>query len=142
MRMLFLMSTRTGWAKIMYDSVACTEIDYALIQKYQPYWGIFFIFFMLFGSFFLLNLFVGIIISNYNRERDKIGGNNLLTTRQKEWIDTRLLAINSLPEKKLKCPDNKIRKFFFLIRAHKAFDYIIITCITTNSIILLLKWEA
>lgn len=103
------MSTKTGWAKIMYDSMACTEIDYVLVQKNQPYWAIFFIVFMLIGSFFLLNLFVGVVISNFNRERDKIGGNNLLTEAQKEWIDSRLLVINSKPEKKLKPPRNRIR---------------------------------
>lgn len=36
---------------------------------------------MIVGSFFLLNLFVGVVISSFNREKDKIGGNNLLTDR-------------------------------------------------------------
>lgn len=97
MRMLFLMSTRTGWAKIMYDALATTEIDYIIIQKYQPYWALFFIAFIFIGAFFLLNLFVGVVISNYSREREKISGANLLTEKQKEWIDTRLSVINSKP---------------------------------------------
>ena len=47
----------------------------------------------------LLNLFVGVVISTFNREKEKIGGNNLLTDRQKEWLDLRLLVINSKPVK-------------------------------------------
>jgi hypothetical protein len=41
---------------------------------------------MVVGAFFLLNLFVGIVISSFNREKDALGGGSLLTDKQKEWI--------------------------------------------------------
>jgi hypothetical protein len=34
---------------------------------------LFFVFFMLFGSFFLVNLFVGIIVDNFAAKREEIG---------------------------------------------------------------------
>jgi len=59
---------------------------------------------MVVGSFFLLNLFVGVVISSFNRQKDLLGGNTLLTEKQKEWIDTHLVVLKSQPEKKIKVP--------------------------------------
>jgi len=39
--------------------------------KVSPYLSIFFLIFMVFGAFFIINLFVGVVISTYNREIDK-----------------------------------------------------------------------
>ena len=61
----------------------------------------------------MLNLFIGVVISTFNREKEKIGMNHLLTARQKDWLDTRILIIKTRPIKKLKMPENRIRKFFF-----------------------------
>lgn len=134
------MATTTGWAAIMFTSMSATDIDQELIKNSNPYWSLFFILFIIVGSFFLLNLFVGVVISNFNREKDKIGGNNLLTDRQKEWIDIRLLVINSKPVKKFKPPSSKIRKICFFIQDHRFFDRLILACIILNTIVLTLRW--
>ena len=36
---------------------------------------------MIVGNFFLLNLFVGVVISTYNREKEVLGRNFLLTEK-------------------------------------------------------------
>jgi len=36
---------------------------------------------MLLGCFFFINLFVGVVVSTFNSEHDKLGGNNLLTDK-------------------------------------------------------------
>jgi hypothetical protein len=40
---------------------------------------IFFIVFMVVGSFFFLNVFVGIVISSFNRQKEQLGGLSLLS---------------------------------------------------------------
>jgi hypothetical protein len=70
---------------------------------------------MVVGSFFLLNLFVGVVISSFNRQKDLLGGNTLLTEKQKEWIATHLVVLKSQPEKKIKVPKNLIRRICFLV---------------------------
>ena len=110
---LFQMSSTSGWTDVMFTAVAATDIDYEPIQGSNPYWQLFFILFMIVGGIFMLNLFIGVVISNFNREKEKIGMNNLLTDRQKEWLDTRLIVIKSKPIKKLKAPENRIRKALF-----------------------------
>jgi hypothetical protein len=44
-----------------------------------PIYASFFVLFIIIGSFFIINLFVGVIISAYNREIEKHGKNFLLT---------------------------------------------------------------
>ena len=75
----------------------------------HPHWVIFFIGFMVVGSFFLLNLFVGVVISSFNREKDLLGGNTLLTEKQKEWIETHILVLKSQPVRKMQVPTNWLR---------------------------------
>ena len=47
----------------------------------SPIWVIFFIVFIIVGGFFFLNLFVGVVISTFNSEHEKLGGNDLLTEK-------------------------------------------------------------
>jgi hypothetical protein len=53
--------------------------------------------FMIIGSFFLLNLFVGIVISSFNKQKDVIGGTAQLTELQRQWIDTHLMVLKCSP---------------------------------------------
>ena len=98
---LFVMSTITGWADIMYQCAKATSIDHLPGEVINPVWVFFFIFFIIVGSFFFLNLFVGVVISTFNSEHDKLGGYDLLTEKQREWIDLRLLVLRSAPMRKL-----------------------------------------
>lgn len=79
MLILFHMSTTVGWAEVMYIGMSRSGIDYDLIPKNQPGWAFFFIAFMVIGSFFILNLFVGIVISTFNQEKANLGKSFLLT---------------------------------------------------------------
>jgi Ion transport protein len=96
---LFVLATTSGWADIMMSCIQSTEIDYLPDEKAEmsPIWVTFFVIFIIVGAFFFLNLFVGVVISTFNSEHDKLGGNDLLTEKQKEWIELRLLVLRSQP---------------------------------------------
>ena len=55
---------------------------------------------MIIGSFFILNLFVGVVIATFNREKEKLGKSFLLSDEQKEWLDMKLLIHRVKPKKK------------------------------------------
>jgi Ion transport protein len=112
---LFVMSTTAGWTDVMNDSITSTDIDYVAGTKRNLFWNLFFIFFLIIGFFFFLNLFIGVVVTNFNTEKDKIGGNDLLTEKQREWIDLKLLVLRCAPIQKFKAPSNKFRLFFFKI---------------------------
>ena len=112
---LFVMATTSGWSEVMLSCVTATDIDYlpGTNNDANPGWIFFFIVFIIVGAFFFLNLFVGVVISTFNSEHDKIGGNDLLTEKQKEYIELRLLVLRSAPARKLRKPEGKIRAFFY-----------------------------
>jgi hypothetical protein len=52
----------------------------------SPFVVVFFILFIIFGAFFMTNLFVGVVINAFNKESDRLGKDFLLTSEQKLWI--------------------------------------------------------
>ena len=80
------------------------------------------------------------MISTFNIEHDKIGGNNLLTEKQKEWIDLRLLVLRSEPMRKLRSPESNFRAALFRIQESKWFENLTTACIIANTIVLMVKW--
>ena len=78
---LFVMSTTAGWTDVMISSITSTNIDYVAGESRSIFWNLFFIFFLIIGFFFFLNLIIGVVVTNFNTEKDKIGGNDLLTEK-------------------------------------------------------------
>ena len=75
---------------------------------------LYFVVFVLFGSFFVLNLFVGVIIDNFNRlqkEYESGAVGLFLTESQKAWYDTLKKAASKKPRKVAKRP--KVERIFY-----------------------------
>jgi voltage-dependent calcium channel L type alpha-1D len=53
------------------------------IRNNSPLWALFFMAFVILGNFLILNLFVGVVVSTFNREKEILGKNFLLTDKQK-----------------------------------------------------------
>jgi hypothetical protein len=92
------------------------------------------------GYFFFINLFIGIVVSTFNIEQDKLGGSDLLTEKQREWLELKLLTLRSAPIKKIKPPTNRFLVYFYKIQNDRRFENFIFGCIILNSILLCLKW--
>jgi hypothetical protein len=71
--MLYAMADGVGWAEIMYTGISARGIDLERKKNKNPYMGLFFVVFMIWGYFFILNLFVGAVISTYNRQKENLG---------------------------------------------------------------------
>lgn len=78
---LFVMTTTAGWQDVLMNSITSTEIDYVSSEERSTIWSLFFVLFMIIGYFFFINLFIGVVVSTFNSENDKIGGNDLLTEK-------------------------------------------------------------
>jgi Ion transport protein len=70
----------------MYYSVDSVGIDFNPINNNRKYWIIYFVVFLIIGNTFFINLFVGVMISTFNREKDLLGKNFLLTPYQRMWV--------------------------------------------------------
>jgi energy-coupling factor transporter transmembrane protein EcfT len=78
MATLFILSNNAGWYPIMFIGTTVTEIDYVWRDGTNSFWVLYFFIFMILGSFFLLNLFTGVVISSFNEQKDKLGGMNFV----------------------------------------------------------------
>lgn len=77
---LFFTTTREGWTDVTYDAADYAgKIDFEPVDENYKYVSLFMIAWMLFGSVFLVNLFVGVVVNAFNSESAKLGKNHLLT---------------------------------------------------------------
>ena len=137
---LFQMCMTTGWTVLMYKGVDSTKPNYMPIKKKNIYISIFFIFFIMIGAFFIVNMFVGVVISTFNREKENMGRNVMLSKHQREWIDTKLVVIKTKPMIRIKEPGSCFRKFFFKLAVSKRLDNLITVFIVLNTILLTLDY--
>ncbi|XP_068002043.1 sodium channel protein type 5 subunit alpha-like isoform X1 [Melanerpes formicivorus] len=69
---LLQVATFKGWMDIMYAAVDSRECEEQPEWEYNLYMYLYFVIFIIFGSFFTLNLFIGVIIDNFNQQKKKI----------------------------------------------------------------------
>jgi hypothetical protein len=83
---------------------------------------LYFVFFIIFGSFFTLNLFIGVIIDNFNEQKKKAGGSleMFMTEDQKKYYNAMKKMGSKKPMKAIPRPRvssaHSLTFFFNLIR--------------------------
>jgi hypothetical protein len=84
---LFQMSTTEGWVEVMNRAVDSVDIDKQPVLNQNVIWSLFFMVFVFFGNFLILDLFTGVVVQTFNREKEILGKNFLLSDNQKKWIE-------------------------------------------------------
>jgi len=84
----FIALTTEGWVGIMWNAVDANEQFMMPIKNNSPLVAIFFCCYIIVGALFIFNLFVGVVISTFSEEKEKLVRNNLLTPLQMEYCDT------------------------------------------------------
>ena len=76
------MMTTEGWVDVAYNGIDCVGIEMQPIRDHEPLFMFFFISFMIVGSQFIINLFVGVVIDNFNTIKEKEELGNMFVTEQ------------------------------------------------------------
>ncbi|XP_051624243.1 sodium channel protein type 5 subunit alpha-like [Manacus candei] len=135
---LLQVATFKGWMDIMYAAVDSREIDEQPKFEASLHMYIYFVVFIIFGSFFMLNLFIGVVINNFNQQRKKISGKDLfLTEEQKKYYNALKKLGSKKPQKPIPRPSNVFLGLLFDIVMHKAFDIIIVIFICLNMVVMM-----
>ncbi|XP_062868964.1 voltage-dependent T-type calcium channel subunit alpha-1H [Trichomycterus rosablanca] len=66
---LFVLSCKDGWVNIMYDGLDAVGVNQQPVRNHNPWMLLFFISFLLIVSFFVLNMFVGVVVENFHKCR-------------------------------------------------------------------------
>ena len=70
---------------------------------------------ILVSGLFFLNMFVGVVISTFKREKEKLSHNTLLTAVEIDYLEACSLCYKAMPEKKFSAKDNKFGYYTLMI---------------------------
>ncbi|XP_026846114.1 sodium channel protein para isoform X48 [Drosophila persimilis] len=131
---LFQVATFKGWIQIMNDAIDSREVDKQPIRETNIYMYLYFVFFIIFGSFFTLNLFIGVIIDNFNEQKKKAGGSleMFMTEDQKKYYNAMKKMGSKKPLKAIPRPRWRPQAIVFEIVTDKKFDIVIMLFIGLN----------
>ncbi|NXN96399.1 SCN5A protein, partial [Rhinopomastus cyanomelas] len=137
---LLQVATFKGWMEIMYAAVDSREKNEQPRMEHNLFMYIYFVNFIIFGSFFTLNLFVGVIIDNFNQQKKKMSGEDIfMTEEQKKYYNAMKKLGSKKPQKPIPRPMNRYQGFLFDAVTHQAFDIAVMVLICLNMITMMVE---
>uniref|UniRef100_A0A8C6MEC9 Sodium channel protein n=1 Tax=Nothobranchius furzeri TaxID=105023 RepID=A0A8C6MEC9_NOTFU len=129
---LLQVATFKGWMDIMYAAVDSREVESQPVYEDNLYMYLYFVCFIIFGSFFTLNLFIGVIIDNFNQQKSKIRKDLFMTEEQKKYYNAMKKLGSKKPQKPIPRPENKFQGLVFDLVNKQFFDIFIMVLICLN----------
>nr|XP_033774494.1 sodium channel protein type 4 subunit alpha isoform X2 [Geotrypetes seraphini] len=139
---LLQVATFKGWMDIMYAAVDSREIEEQPQYEINLYMYIYFVIFIIFGAFFTLNLFIGVIIDNFNQQKKKFGGKDIfMTEEQKKYYNAMKKLGSKKPQKPIPRPQNKLQGLIFDFVSKQFFDIFIMVLICLNMVTMMIETD-
>uniref|UniRef100_A0A3B3XFN9 Sodium channel protein n=1 Tax=Poecilia mexicana TaxID=48701 RepID=A0A3B3XFN9_9TELE len=138
---LLQVATFKGWMDIMYAAVDSREVEEQPSYEINLYMYIYFVIFIIFGSFFTLNLFIGVIIDNFNQQKKKINQDIFMTDEQKKYYEAMKKLGSKKPQKPIPRPMNPIQGIVFDFISQQFFDIFIMVLICLNMVTMMVETD-
>ncbi|XP_056390863.1 sodium channel protein type 2 subunit alpha-like isoform X2 [Hyla sarda] len=139
---LLQVATFKGWMPIMYAAVDARAKDEQPRYEENYYMYLYFVVFIIFGSFFTLNLFIGVIIDNFNQQKKKIRGQDIfMTEEQKKYYNAMKKLGSKKPQKPIPRPKNVFQGFVFDIVTNQIFDITVMCLIFLNMVTMMIETD-
>uniref|UniRef100_A0A3Q4HP83 Sodium channel protein n=1 Tax=Neolamprologus brichardi TaxID=32507 RepID=A0A3Q4HP83_NEOBR len=139
-RTFVFQATFKGWMDIMYAAVDSREVESQPMYEDNLYMYLYFVCFIIFGSFFTLNLFIGVIIDNFNQQKAKIG-DIFMTEEQKKYYNAMKKLGSKTPQKPIPRPENKFQGLVFDLVTQRFFDVLIMVLICLNMVTMMVETD-
>lgn len=136
-----LQATFKGWIDIMNSATDSRLRDEQPSREANIYMYFYFVFFVIFGSFFTLNLFIGVIIDNFNEQKKKTGGSLeiFMTEDQKKYYNAMKKMRSKKPVRAMTRPKFRFQAWMFDVTTDKKFDMVIMVFIGLNMFVMALE---
>ncbi|PAA49023.1 hypothetical protein BOX15_Mlig029528g1 [Macrostomum lignano] len=140
---LFQVATFEGWMEVMRDAIDMTDIDLQPKRENSMVYYLYFVIFIVVGSFFILNLFIGVIIDNFNNLKKKKENilEVFLTPSQKSYYNTMRKLGKKKPTKTIRRPKNRFQDFFYDLSMSNKFELIIVVLIFLNMAAMMIEHD-
>uniref|UniRef100_A0A8C8A4U9 Sodium channel protein n=1 Tax=Otus sunia TaxID=257818 RepID=A0A8C8A4U9_9STRI len=139
---LLQVATFKGWMDIMYAAIDSRDVLEQPKYEDNLYMYLYFVIFIIFGSFFTLNLFIGVIIDNFNQQKKKFGGQDIfMTEEQKKYYNAMKKLGSKKPQKPIPRPGNKFQGMVFDFVTQQVFDISIMILICLNMVTMMVETD-
>uniref|UniRef100_A0A674PGM0 Sodium channel protein n=1 Tax=Takifugu rubripes TaxID=31033 RepID=A0A674PGM0_TAKRU len=140
---LLQVATFKGWMDIMFPAVDSRNVEEQPKYEENLYMYLYFVIFIIFGSFFTLNLFIGVIIDNFNQQKKKISGGQdiFMTEEQKKYYNAMKKLGSKKPQKPIPRPTNAFQGCLFDCITKQAFDIVIMILICLNMVTMMVETD-
>uniref|UniRef100_A0A3B4Z0Q6 Sodium channel protein n=1 Tax=Stegastes partitus TaxID=144197 RepID=A0A3B4Z0Q6_9TELE len=138
---LLQVATFKGWMDIMYAAIDSRKVEDQPLYEDNLYMYIYFVIFIIFGSFFTLNLFIGVIIDNFNQQKKKISQDIFMTEEQKKYYNAMKKLGSKKPQKPIPRPQNNIQGMVFDFVTQQVFDISIMILICLNMVTMMVETD-
>jgi len=134
---LYELSTTEGWIDVMWYAADARGLDMEPVRDCNKYAVIFFILFIMVGTFFAMNLFIGIICDTFAEKRSEGDGSSLFVTEeQKQWQAIQKIILKLKPFLRKREPKNPCRRCCFVVADSDWFENFIMALIVLNTLVL------
>ncbi|KAJ3591765.1 hypothetical protein NHX12_006897 [Muraenolepis orangiensis] len=138
---LLQVATFKGWMDIMYAAVDSRKLEEQPEYEINTWMYLYFVIFIIFGAFFTLNLFIGVIIDNFNQQKKKISRDIFMTEEQKKYYNAMKKLGSKKPQKPIPRPANKLQGIIFDFTIRQSFDIFIMVLICLNMVTMMVETE-
>ena len=129
---LFIVSNNEGWPDVMYAFGDATGVETGPKPGATIGNCYFFVAFVFVGSFFFLNLFVGVLFLSFEKAQRDEKESMLLDGDEVKWVDMMKMICDEKPEI-IKIPKNWLReKCYYFVADDGYFANFIMGCIILN----------
>ena len=140
---LFQVATFKGWVIIMRDAVDIRGRDLQPHRDESTQNYLFFVLFIICCAFISLNLFIGVIIDNFNVQKKKAGGSleMFMTEDQKKYYKAMKKMSSTAPTKPIPKPTWRLSLFCYKMINDQKFDIVIMGFIMLNTITMCIEYH-
>jgi hypothetical protein len=125
------------WPDIMYSVASATagEQDVPLKSENNQAVALYFAGVIFVCSFIMLNVFIGVVIDNFNKMKEEQDGSALMTDQQKQWVQHIQAVMRQAPIIN-KAPPKGFRRPLFKVVESTKFEWFIMISIILNTLLM------
>ena len=147
---LFQVASFEMWPNIMAFCLDSTDKGLPPVLMNSPGAAVYFVLFILIGSYFCFSLFVGVVVDQYNQKHEKFTGSANLTWVQMQYLEAYKEMVHSPPVLDMRPPSRQIcfqwdffvRRALFRLVIKPGFDMVIMTLILLNVVAMSLNYSS
>ena len=137
---LFTIQTQENWVPVMWSEVDAVAPQTMPATDHNKALSLLSIVSIILTSTLFLNLFVGVVIETFSKQKEIISKDYMLQKFQRNWITISLMIYRASPvfvkpESKTAC-----RRVIRRLVEHSAFEMFIMVCIVVNTAVLCISW--